>query len=60
MDDKEWARRFANQRWDATINKVAAVIDNLEAERKNRMRGETRIYDTVNGKMESSEQPMLE
>jgi hypothetical protein len=46
-DDKQWARTLANRRWDTTINKVASVIDDLEAERKNRMRGETRIFDTV-------------
>jgi len=60
MDDKDWARRYANQRWDGTINKVAAVIDNLEAERKNRMRGESRTYETVNQKMQTTEAPIQE
>jgi len=60
MDDKAWARRMGNERWDSTINQVAAVIDNLEAERNYRQRGEARIYETVNQKMEASNEPIVE
>jgi len=56
--DKEWARQRANDRWDNTINKVAAVIDNLEAERKNRMRAENRTMDQTIQKMQATALPV--
>jgi len=57
-DDKAWSRRVANERWDTTINRVASVIDGLEAERTNRMRSETRLFETVNAKTAETQVPV--